>query len=178
LELILVELVANGNLEVSKIRDLQSTLMGGAITIFNDIAWQFKAYNTSGFCALEYAFENGGAMPIDDWQILADAAKNNDASGLSQANENFLNREQSVLIDPTWDVLIADGWLVFFTYMAKNPTPGSLSFAEYYTANPKSNGTPLLYLNGALVSDFGDRWDWFNQSSLTGLVSLRASGLT
>ena len=164
LELILVELAANGNLEVSEIRDLQNTLMAGAITIFNDIAWQFKAYHTSGLCALEYAFDSGASLPIEDWRDLADAADSNNASGLSQANENFANREQSVLIEPTWIDLIADGWVDVFTYMAKNPTLGSLSFAEYYTANPKANGTPLLYLNGALVSDFGDRWEWFTQS--------------
>lgn len=164
LEIILVELVNNGNIETSEIRELQSTLMAGAIAIFSDIAWQFKAYHTSGLCALEYAFDNGAALPIDTWRNLADADENSNASGLSVANRDFADREQRVLIAPTWVDLIADGWADIFTYMAKNPTPGSQSFAEYFTANPKSDGTPLLYLNGALVSDFDDRWEWFTQS--------------
>jgi len=164
-DLIISELAANNNFGTFELLELQSNLMQGAQAIFLDIAWQFKAYHTSGLSALEYTREQGASQfPIADWRSLDTAVDNSNINEIEAMNEEFARREQSVLIPPTWAKLVTDGWADLFTYMAKNPTQGSLTFIEYFTANPKQGGNTHSYLNGALVSHFDDRWEWFTQS--------------
>ena len=173
LEVVILELKAGGSLTPPSVGRMQYYLMSGAEDIFLDIAWQFKAYYTSGLCALEYSREEGAAQfPITDWRLLDLAVVSDDTGEIALANQNFAEREQRVLIDPTWDALIDGGWAEMYTHMAKNPTPESSSFAEYFTENPKSGGNPILPLNGAMVSDFYDRFEWFTQSILPDWLDL------
>ena len=144
---------------------IQTTLMEVNKAIYEDLAWQFKAYHTSGLCALEYAYveasSDNNVTNINIWRAFDDAQES-DYSLVQDANRLLLLREQSQIVVPGWNV-IANLSLIrgsssnfipareVFSIMAENPIPGGLDFR---TVVP-----------GGDITDFADRWAWIDDSS-------------
>lgn len=126
---------------------LSTILQEGAFNIFKDIAWQFKAYHTSGLCALQHEFINDAdAVDFSDWQLIDNGIENGFGSGFITGSENLLRREQFDVIQPSYDQMASLLWVWVANWFGKNPVPGGSSFNS---AVPDGN-----------LMDENDRWDW------------------
>jgi hypothetical protein len=157
---------------LTNLSTVQTTLMSVNKAIYEDLAWQFKAYHTSGLSALEYAAEevnfDEDVIDIQIWRRFRAAAEA-DYSLIEDANRDLLFREQSKIVVPGWNT-IAGLDLVkgvsanytsagqVFSRMAENPIPGGDDFRDV--------------VPGGDITDFDERWAWNDESS-QGIWKLR-----
>ncbi|NBB79542.1 MAG: hypothetical protein GVY36_08875 [Verrucomicrobia bacterium] len=150
---------------LTNLSTIQTTLVGVNKAIYEDLAWQFKAYHTSGLSAVKYTSELPETDPddidIETWNAF-DAAQESDYSLVQDANRLLLLREQSEIVVPGWST-IAGLDLVkgvsanytsageVFSRMAENPIPGGNDFRDV--------------VPGGDITDFVDRWEWIDDSS-------------
>jgi len=150
---------------LTNLSTIQTTLIGVNKAIYEDLAWQFKAYHTSGLCALEHTAEkvnfNEDIIDIQIWRRFK-AAEDSDYSLTVTANRDLLFREQSSIVVPGWNA-IANLSLVrgssssfipakeIFSTLAENPIPGGDDFRDV--------------VPGGDITDFNDRWAWIDDSS-------------
>lgn len=99
-----------------RISDLQATLMDMAQDVFLDIAWQFKAYYTSGYCALVYVDESGngqlGRYLEDAWRQIRDEE-------ILVGNKELLLREQAETLSGGFSTLSSENWGGLFSFKAE-----------------------------------------------------------
>ncbi|MDQ8208247.1 hypothetical protein QEH52_12055 [Coraliomargarita sp. SDUM461003] len=128
--------------------EIQGILMGGANDIFKDLAWQFKAYHTSGLCAINYVFDEEGSLlvDVDVWGNIDEGVNgaNTFLSGIG--NRDIADREQNTVIQPTFSLLDQRGWEPLFSFLATNPVLGAPMFKD---------SAP-----GGEITDAADRWNW------------------
>lgn len=150
---------------LTNLSTIQTTLIGVNKAIYEDLDWQFKAYHTSGLCALEHTYLDAGSddsvVEIDVWRAFR-AAEESDYSLIQAANRDLLLREQSEIVVPGWNT-IANLSLVrgssssfmpakeVFSILAENPIPGGNDFRDV--------------VPGGDITDFDDRWTWIDDSS-------------
>jgi len=135
-----------------RLRTLEANLMDMAQDVFLDIAWQFKAYYTSGFCALEYADESGngvlGRYLEDGWENIRDGE-------ILAGNKELLFREQAETLASGFSTLSNQDWGGLFSFKAENPIPTGPDFSE---VEPDGD-----------ITDFTDRWNWVSEASNSSL---------
>jgi hypothetical protein len=133
------------------LEEIQGIFMAGADDIYRDLAWQFKAFHTSGLCALKYVFEeeDESFLDINVWENV-DAGVNGANTFLSGiGNRDLADREQNFVIQPTFIQLEGMGtaWTEVFSELSTNPVPGGYpDFRESVPAGSLTNAA--------------DRWNW------------------
>ena len=135
-----------------RISDLQETLMVMAREVFLDIAWQFKAYYTSGYCALEYTDESGNGQLGTDLQESWERIRDGD---ILIGNKQLLRREQQDTLAGGFSTLSSENWGGLFSFKAENPIPTGPDFSE---VEPDGD-----------ITAFDDRWNWVSEASNSSL---------
>jgi hypothetical protein len=150
---------------LTNLSTVQKTLIEVNKAIYEDLAWKFKAYHTSGLSALEYSAEtvnfNEAVIDIQIWRRFK-IADETDYTLMLAANRDLLLREQGQIVVPGWTTIAnlnlvggsSSGFLsakVVFSRLAENPIPGGEDFREV---------VPDGY-----ITDFTDRWAWIDDSN-------------
>jgi len=150
---------------LTNLSTVQKTLIEVNKAIYEDLAWKFKAYHTSGLSALEYSAEtvnfNEAVIDIQIWRRFK-IADETDYTLMLAANRDLLLREQGQIVVPGWTTIAnlnlvggsSSGFLsakVVFSGLAENPIPGGEDFREV---------VPDGY-----ITDFTDRWAWIDDSN-------------
>jgi len=147
--------IPEGLLGTSLLYEIQDILIEANINIFNDLAWQFAAYRSSGLCALEYVNDQDqDVLEFAAWEKIDDGVVNDDQQKVLNGNQDLLFREQNRILADTYIDLDDLGfgtvdWL--FSILAENPVPGG---PDFDTVVP-----------GGSISDFADRWNWITNST-------------
>jgi len=114
----------------------QTTLMTGNYDIFDDLGWQFRAYESSGIWALRYVDDKklGGpairTFEIGPWNQLWQGEYSSSATLVTTANFNLTRREQEHIVQPAWTILSGgfigrvyraglSGWSIFLASLPK-----------------------------------------------------------
>lgn len=136
----------------------QGTLMQGNYDIFDDLAWQFRAYDTSGIWALRYVKLKGLDTPfirridIPPWENLWAAEYTSSGSLIRSANYQLTEREQRYIVQPAWTIFATSG-ITGLEYLlgilAKSPLPGGADFSTVVGLTAK-------------ITSFPDRWAWID----------------
>jgi hypothetical protein len=132
------------------LKEIQSILVQANIDIFQDLAWQFSAYRSSGIEALRFVDSiEPTALNFPSWEEIEEGILENNEVIISSGNVKLLQREQQQILEQTYLNLDnlgfgAVSWL--FSIMAENPVPGGPKFS-------------IVVPDGNLA-DFGDRWNW------------------
>jgi hypothetical protein len=134
----------------------QNELIQMNIDIYNDLAWQFEAYNNSGLNALQeiYAGETNAldSTNIAAWREIDDGVQNSNGGEIQNGNEQLAYHEQFTILQPDYNVLSSMGALThFLTIFANNPVPTGTNFT---TVVPGGN-----------ICVFNDRWKWVTNSA-------------
>ena len=99
----------------AQIQEFQTQLMAGNKLIFDDLAWQHRAYVASGIWALEYVDEKDKTsssrlrkVGIRDWQQIDEAIQKGESlsASLLDGNKKLLKREQEFIIQDVYDHII------------------------------------------------------------------------
>jgi hypothetical protein len=137
---------------------LQGALMEGNQDIFDDMAWQFRAYQASGVWALRYASDNhqdtvySNDRPIDEdtWNRMFQGETQNQSNLIANANLLLTQREQQYIVDASMKRidLISDANHLF-SQLATSPVD-------------KVNDASFVALLGIFgdVTDYQQRWRW------------------
>lgn len=141
------------------LREIQQALYLGAWDIFEDLAWQGRAYRASGIYALEYVDGLGTPFRFDGWDNIDKGRRTGLISRIRTGVQTLADREQNIVVQPAFTVIssisVLPTWPAtihadqIFSIMAENPVPGGLSFVDF-------RGWALLK-NVAVAAD---RWDW------------------
>ncbi len=141
--------------------EIQDLLIEANINIFEDLAYQFVAYRSSGICALEHLNEEG-VIPNEifaGWWSIHDGFDDNDFSAVADGNQQLLRREQEEILKETYEALdeaealfgtVSVSWL--FSLLTDNPVPGGPSFQAVV---PDGN-----------IAVFADRWQWITDPNV------------
>jgi hypothetical protein len=146
-----------GDFSEDQMRRVQAALLGGARDIFDDMAYQGRAYQGSGLCALEHLFnEEGELFAFDGWQLIEAGIREGDASLVEDGAFFLTFREQREVVVPgftalreigeDFDQLGVNPVTFAFSILAENAVPGGKSFS-------------VLVPSGD-VTDTEDRWRW------------------
>ncbi len=145
-----------GNIDPAVLKRLQFLLMDGNLRIYNDLAYQFVAYRTSGISALKYLKDQREITnPIyDAWSLIDNGYKNNSPTDIAAGNKVLLKFEQEEVLRDTYQnisemYLGSVSWM--FSILAENPIAGGPSFR---TVVPSGN-----------LAVFSDRWKWIEDST-------------
>ncbi|MDQ8208242.1 hypothetical protein QEH52_12030 [Coraliomargarita sp. SDUM461003] len=135
------------NLNDDALELLSKILQEGAINIFKDIAWQFKAYHTSGLSALEFvALNDSDAVDFTDWQMIDSGIENGSGTYVRAGSQNLLEREQYRVIQPSYDQMASLLPVTVANWFGENPVPEGEGFNDA--------------VSGGNLMDPDDRWDW------------------
>jgi len=142
----------------------QKTLMKGNYDIFDDLAWQFRAYETSGIWALRHVRTKGldtpgRAIDILYWNQLWQGEYSSSTTLVRTANLNLTNREQQFIVQDAWNDFATHG-VVGLEYLlgvlAQSPVKDVVGGADSFTS-----------VRGltADITAFSDRWVWIDDAS-------------
>jgi hypothetical protein len=147
-----------GLIDSAALNSIQDILIEANINIYNDLAYQFVAYRTAGIEEMEQLLSGSVAPTLAAWQQIHDGYISGNAATIAGGNEILLQREQQVILEPTYIKLknveniyglISVSWM--FSHLAANPIPSGLSFQ---TVVP-----------GGDITVFNDRWLWITHPS-------------
>jgi len=143
----------------------QKTLMKGNYDIFDDLAWLFRAYETSGIWALRHVDAKGlapsplRAFEIAPWEQMWQGEYSSSPTLVRTANYNLTNREQQFIVQPAWDDFKTHG-IIGLEYLlgvlAQSPVKDVVSGADSFTS--------VVGLT-ADITMFSDRWVWIDDTS-------------
>ncbi len=145
-----------GDADGNDLKAFQLELFKGGESIFKDIGWQHYAYSASGICALQYVFDEQGALPIipelvlDGWKLIDEGARENDPAKILLGSINIADYEQNEVDEEIYPRLdaIGDGFLAnAMSVLAENPVQGGDHFRDVVGL-------------GSLLSDTEKRWQW------------------
>jgi hypothetical protein len=133
---------------------MQDALMIGNRDIFDDLAWQFRAYEASGIWALEQTAYKGLDFPakkelfLDPWVLIFLGEMGGDVTLIERGNLDLVDREQQYAVAGAWkkiheEPLVPD-W--FLSNLAESPLANGASFK---TLVPNGN-----------ITVFSDRMTW------------------
>jgi hypothetical protein len=139
----------------------QSVLIHGGHNIFNDLAWQFRAYERSGFYALKHVSDKkleDGAMQkleLEPWELIARGEAASNIALINEGTRRLAKREQEYILQPAFDRVIAEptgllDWL--FSQLSEHPIPGGVKFSTKYP--------------DGIITHFKDRWLWVENDML------------
>jgi hypothetical protein len=139
----------------------QSVLIHGGHNIFNDLAWQFRAYERSGFYALKHVSDgqlDAGAireLELEPWELIARGEAASNIALINEGTRRLAKREQKYILQPAFDRVIDAptgmlDWL--FSLLAKHPIPGGVKFSTKYPDGK--------------ITHFDDRWRWVEHDML------------
>jgi hypothetical protein len=143
----------------------QKTLMKGNYDIFSDLAWQFRAYETSGIWALRHVDEKGlapsplRAFEIAPWEQMWQGEYSSNAALVRAANYDLTNREQQFIVQPAWDDFATHGVIgleYLLGVLAQSPVKDVVGGADGFTT--------VVGLT-ANITAFPDRWAWLDDAS-------------
>jgi hypothetical protein len=141
----------------------KSVLIHGGHNIFNDLAWQFRAYERSGFYALKHVSDNkldDGAMQdleLEPWKLITLGEAADDTALINEGTRRLAEREQKYILQPAFnrviDSIIGGGLDWFYSWHSENPIdPDGVGFSKKY---PKGK-----------ITNFDDRWRWVENDIL------------
>jgi len=131
-------------------------IMGGQILIYRDLAWQHRAYVSSGIDAIYYVGEsddlpaNGGtagsSVDINAWELLDKGVRDEVFRSVKDSSLLLVEREQLHIIEPMWADLDANRqWFIgTMSQKAKNPVD-------------PDNSPFLTVVPGGSVRNYADR---------------------
>ena len=140
----------------------KSVLIHGGHNIFNDLAWQFRAYERSGFYALKHVSDSkldDGAIKrveLEPWKLitLGEAASN--IALINTGTRLLARREQQHILQPAFDrVIDAPTGILdwFYSWHSENPIdPDGVGFSKKYP--------------DGIITHFDDRWRWVENDIL------------
>jgi hypothetical protein len=139
----------------------QSVLIHGGHNIFNDLAWQFRAYERSGFYALKHVSDSQldvGAireLELEPWELIARGEAAENITSINTGTRLLARREQQHILQPAFDRVIDAptgmlDWL--FSLLSKHPIPGQVGFSTRYP--------------DGIITHFDDRWRWVEHDML------------
>lgn len=135
---------------------VQNTLLKGNYEIFDDLAWQYRAYQASGIWALQYASSSGldvtptTILPVDltTWTELYQGDYSSAPSVVQDATKKILQREQQQIAQRSWNIFHASSIPDFvFSTLTASPLPSGASFETVMGSS-------------ADVTVYNDRWSW------------------
>ncbi|MGH7990239.1 MAG: hypothetical protein ACREDS_08650, partial [Limisphaerales bacterium] len=135
---------------------LQNQLVQMNIDIYNDLAWQFEAYNKGGLQALNIIYVGETNAFLDStnivaWREIDDGISNNIPSEIQAGNALLAYHEQLTILQPDYDTLSSmTGVSILLSALAQNPVPTGIAF---------TNSVP-----GGNICVFNDRWKWVTNS--------------
>jgi hypothetical protein len=143
----------------------QETLMKGNYDIFDDLAWQFRAYQASGIWALRYVdtkhLDTPSLRRIDlpFWNDMWKGEYSTSATLVQSANFDLTNREQQYIVQGAWTDFKTHGVTgirFLLNILANSPLEGVVSDAD-----------PFGFVVGLTkdITDFTDRWEWIDDST-------------
>lgn len=140
----------------------QGGLMVGNYDIFDDLAWQFRAYGTSGIWAMRYVNAAGvGHAParffeLPPWEDMWLGEHTGAAGIIDSANFQLTNREQEYIVQPAWNIFRTRG-VVGIEYLI-----GILSESPLKNVIPPPGAKSFTQVVGLTkdITSFSDRWDW------------------
>jgi hypothetical protein len=139
----------------------QNVLVHGGHNIFNDLAWQCRAYERGGYYALKYVKDKGldaGSLrdvDLDPWLSINKGEVENNLASILFGTLELTRREQRVVVQPAWDRILAlptSKVDTLFSWLAENPLPGRPSFK---TSQPGKN-----------IVIYAERWRWIENDIL------------
>jgi hypothetical protein len=169
---------------LTMVKDFQSQLMIANKSIYEDLAWQHRAYVASGIEALRYVdqldnpLEDTRNVDINDWEEIDKAIQEQETLGdLLEPNKNLLQREQRSILQPIYEKIkgieiavkgtlaghqftlpLPFDYAQLMSIMTKNPIPGGKSFNEFI---PNGN-----------IAEFFDRWEWIGSDTDEGMYRI------
>ena len=142
----------------------QETLTKGNYEIFDDLAWQFRAYQASGIWALRYVRLKDldpGIRDIDlpYWEEMWQGEYSSSSTLVQKANYDLTNREQQYIVQGAWTEFKTHGVtgiqyllnILAYSPIYDLPGVGALSFSD--VVGPTKD-----------ITLFPDRWDWIDCS--------------
>lgn len=139
----------------------QNVLIHGGHNIFNDLAWQCRAYERSGYYALKHvkdkSLDSGSlkALELDPWLAINKGEVENNVTSVLLGTDRLTRREQEFIVQPAWDRILAlptSTVDTLFSWLAENPLPGRPSFK---TSQPGKN-----------IVIYAERWPWIENDIL------------
>ena len=139
----------------------QSVLVHGGHNIFNDLAWQFRAYERSGFYALKHVSDKkleDGAMrdlELEPWELIARGEAADNIALINEGTRRLAQREQKHILQPAFDRIIAVPTGLYdwaLSGLSKHPIPDGVKFSEKYP--------------DGIITHFVDRWRWVENDML------------
>ena len=108
---------------------VQNTLLKGNYEIFDDLAWQYRAYQASGIWALQYASSSGldvtptTILPVDltTWTELYQGDYSSAPSVVQDATKKILQREQQQIAQRSWNIFHASSARPAHRHLADGP---------------------------------------------------------
>jgi len=157
----------------------QINLMRGNYDIFNDLAWQFRAYQASGIWALRHvkakALDSPGRpIVLSPWNDMWQGDYSGSAALVRSANLSLTDREQRFIVQDAWnDFAVVPGIEHLLGPLAQSPlkvaVPGADSFSSVVGTGD--------------ITSFPDRWRWVTHSTngiwqdWTGLSTTARTGM-
>ena len=139
----------------------QNVLIHGGHNIFNDLAWQCRAYERGGYYALKHVKDkslDGGSikgLELDPWLAINKGEVENNTASILLGTRALTEREQEFIVQPAWDrikTLPTTTVDTLFSWLAENPLPGQPSFS---TSQPGKN-----------IVLYAERWPWIENDIL------------
>jgi hypothetical protein len=143
----------------------QGTLMVGNYDIFDDLAWQFRAYQTSGIWALRYVDAAGvgdstaRAFEVQHWEKMWLGEHTGSATTILAANFDLTNREQEHIVQPAWNIFLTRGWVgleYLLGIVSESPLKSVVAGADGFTTVAGFSRDIRL---------FADRWIWITDAA-------------
>ena len=140
----------------AKTAEFQTDLIDMNIKIYQDLDWQFEAYEEGGLDALkEINVLDSSALDLNTitaWQEIDDGIQNNDDAEIRDGNTLLAQREQKI-------VLVQD-------YQNLNTLfPDTTSVMSILAQNPVLYGPSFSALEpGGDIGDTDTRWDWVSRT--------------
>jgi len=149
-------------------KNLQQALMGGNVDIFQDLAWQHKAYEASGIWALKYVNDNDDdnllleSVAFEDWVRIDRGVWGDNFIDISLGAKELLRREQLNVVSPVYVTITALNLDEIISILAKNPIPNAPPLGKTFqeTVNPGN------------LANFNDRWYWIENDMVPGWIGV------
>ncbi len=149
-----------GIVDVAALKRIQEILLQANLVIFEDLAYQFVAYRSSGIRSMEYLNSVSDIAPEawTAWQKIDQGILNDEVALVAAGNKELLEREQNIILERTYldldemNVLFGTtsvSWL--FSVLAKNPVIGGPRFTDV--------------VPGGNIANFDHRWQWITNET-------------
>jgi len=140
-------------------------MIKGNYEIFDDLAWQYRAYQASGIWALRYTSSAGldvtptTILPVDiiPWNELYQGDYSSIPSLVQTATSQILQREQERIAQRAWNVFHTSSIPDFiFSDLTESPLPSTSGTSPYGPSFSTVMGS------SADITVYSDRWSWIN----------------